>query len=78
MQMRKVYINPHNNLLSLEEKIYELVDVKDPNVFRNLFPYSEVPKIAFNDRIVPHPQDCTEVFGLSLSIRLIQPMSRSL
>ncbi len=54
MQMRKVYINPHNNLLSLEEKIYELVDVKDPNVFRNLFPYSEVPKIAFNDRIVPH------------------------
>ncbi len=59
MQSRRVYINPHNNLLSLEEKIYELVDVKDPNVFRNLFPYSEIPKIAFNDRIVPHnfPED---------------------
>ena len=28
MQNRKVYINPHNNLLSLEERIYELVDVK--------------------------------------------------
>ena len=26
----------------------------EPNVFRNLFPYDEVPKIAFNDRIVPH------------------------
>jgi isopropylmalate/homocitrate/citramalate synthase len=30
------------------------VDVDKPNTFRNLFPYSEVPKIAFNDRIVPH------------------------
>ena len=24
------------------------------NVYRNLFPYTEVPRIAFNDRIVPH------------------------
>ncbi len=54
MQNRKVHINPQNNLLSLEEKIYELVDVKQPNVYRNLFPYDEIPKIAFNDRIVPH------------------------
>ncbi len=54
MQSRKVYLNRHNNLLSLEEHIYELVDVKEPHVFRNLFPYDEVPKIAFNDRIVPH------------------------
>ena len=54
MENRKVYRNPHNNLLSLEEHMYELVDVKTPNVFRNLFPYDEVPKIAFNDRIVPH------------------------
>lgn len=54
MENRKVYMNPHNNLLSLEEHMYELVDVKVPNVFRNLFPYNEIPKIAFNDRIVPH------------------------
>ena len=54
MENRRVYRNPHNNLLSLEEHMYELVDVKTPNVFRNLFPYDEVPKIAFNDRIVPH------------------------
>ena len=26
----------------------------EPNTFRNLFPYEEIPKIAFNDRIVPH------------------------
>ena len=54
MENRKVYINTHNNLLQLEEHLYPLVDVKEPNVFRNLFPYDEVPKIAFNDRIVPH------------------------
>ena len=54
MQNRKVHINPQNNLLFLDEKIYPLVDVKEPNVFRNLFPYDEIPKIAFNDRIVPH------------------------
>ena len=54
MENRRVYRNPQNNLLSLEEHIYELVDVVQPNVFRNLFPYDEIPKIAFNDRIVPH------------------------
>lgn len=54
MEDRKVYKNPHNNLLELEEHMYPLVDVEAPNVFRNLFPYDEVPKIAFNDRIVPH------------------------
>ncbi len=51
---RPVQMNEHNNLLELEEKMYPLVDVDTPNVFRNLFPYDEVPKIAFNDRIVPH------------------------
>ena len=51
---RAVQMNEHNNLLELEEPMYTLADVETPNVFRNLFPYDEVPKIAFNDRIVPH------------------------
>lgn len=54
MQDRKVFLNKHTNLLELEEHIYPLVDVDTPNVFRNLFHYDEIPKIAFNDRIVPH------------------------
>jgi len=54
MENRKVCINKHNNLLELEEHMYTLVDVNEPNVFRNMFPYDEVPKIAFNDRTVPH------------------------
>ncbi len=54
MENRSVRMNLHTNLLELEEHMYPLVDVSTPNVFRNLFPYDEVPKIAFNDRIVPH------------------------
>ena len=54
MDNRKVKLDNNSNLLRLEEHIYHLVDVDKPNTFRNLFPYSEVPKIAFNDRIVPH------------------------
>lgn len=59
METRKVQYNEQTNLLELEEYMYPLVDCENPNVFRNLFPYSEVPKIAFNDRIVPHnmPKD---------------------
>lgn len=54
MENRKVKFDSHTNLLQLEEHMYPLVDVKTPNVFHNLFPYEEVPMIAFNDRIVPH------------------------
>ncbi len=53
MDNRNVIINPHNNLLAFEEHLYALQDVKEPNVFRNLFPYEEVPKIVFNQRVVP-------------------------
>ncbi len=51
---RPVSLNQKNNLLEIEEHIYMLNDVEKPNVFRNMFPYSEIPKIPFNDRIVPH------------------------
>ncbi|MGN0243206.1 MAG: 2-isopropylmalate synthase [Lachnospiraceae bacterium] len=54
MDRRAVIKNENTNLLELEEHFYHLVDVDQPNTFRNLFPYDEVPKIAFNDRIVPH------------------------
>ena len=52
--MREVVMNNKTNLLKLEERFYQLVDVEEPNTFRSLFPYDEIPKIAFNDRIVPH------------------------
>ena len=46
MDNRPVVMNQHTNLLELEEHIYHLEDVEVPNVFRNLFPYDEIPKIA--------------------------------
>lgn len=51
---RPIKMNVHTNLLEIEEKMYNLADVQNPNTFRNMFPYSEIPKIAFNDRVVPH------------------------
>ena len=56
MQDRKVYLDKHTNLLQLEEHMYPLADVKEPNVFRNLFHYDEIPKIAFQrqDRAPQH------------------------
>ena len=59
MDNRPVIMNEKTNLLELEEHIYHLVDVDKPNVYHNLFPYDQVPKIAFNERIVPHnmPED---------------------
>ena len=58
-QNRPVSMNEKNNLLKIEEHMYILDDVKKPNVFRNMFPYEDIPKIPFNDRIVPHnmPRD---------------------
>ncbi|MCL2461100.1 MAG: 2-isopropylmalate synthase [Defluviitaleaceae bacterium] len=45
--------NKRTNLLERSETRYQLQDVKSPNLNRNLFPYDEIPKIAFNHRIVP-------------------------
>ncbi len=58
-EYRPVSMNNQKNLLEIEEHMYILDDVEKPNVFRNMFPYSEVPKIPFNDRVVPHdmPKD---------------------
>ena len=36
-----------HHLLEIEEHMYILDDVQKPNVFRNMFPYSEIPKIPF-------------------------------
>ena len=48
-----IHINSKNNLL--EEKIYSysLQDVKEPQLYRDVFDYQNVPKIIFNNRHVP-------------------------
>ncbi len=46
-------LNKNSNLLELDPYRYELQDVEEPNLFRDIFPYTEVPKIPFNHRRVP-------------------------
>ena len=46
-------ISPHTNLLEQENYKYSLQDVAEPNLFRDEYPYTEVPRVAFNHRRVP-------------------------
>ena len=46
-------ISSKSNLLEEESYHYELQDVESPNLYRDIFPYSSVPKVAFNHRRVP-------------------------
>ena len=41
------------NLLEDETYKYSLQDVKDPNLYREIYTYEEIPKISFNHRRVP-------------------------
>ena len=50
--------NKKRNTLEQEFYRYQLQDVKEPNLFRDIFSYGEIPKISFNHRIVPmNPPD---------------------
>ncbi len=46
-------LSPRTNLLEENDYRYSLQDVKDPVLFRNVYDYDEVPKVAFNHRRVP-------------------------
>ncbi len=54
-----ISLNGKSNLLEHDAYHYELQDVPEPNLYRDVFPFSEVPKITFNQRHVPveMPQD---------------------
>ena len=41
------------NLLEQATYKYSLQDVEEPNLYRDLYPYDDIPKIAFNHRRVP-------------------------
>ncbi|HOQ76604.1 MAG TPA: 2-isopropylmalate synthase [Thermoclostridium sp.] len=45
-----VKFNRKSRLMEIE---FQFRDVKDPNLFRNIFPYNEVPRLVFNHRTVP-------------------------
>ena len=41
------------NLLEQKNYKYSMQDVADPNLYRDIYPYTEVPRVAFNHRRVP-------------------------
>lgn len=44
-----------NKTNTIEQAVYKfsLQDVEEPNLYRGLFPYTDLPKVAFNHRMVP-------------------------
>ena len=46
-------LSNQSNLLELSQYKYSLQDVEEPNLYREIYPYTEVPKIPFNHRRVP-------------------------
>lgn len=51
--MSKIGFNTRNNLLQENYYTYSVQDVPEPNLFEEIFDYQEVPKVAFNNRVVP-------------------------
>lgn len=51
--MTNINLCANTNLLEFDPYEYELHDVSEPELFREMFPYTEVPKIAYNYRQVP-------------------------
>ena len=45
--------NPYSHLLEQSQYKYSLQDVEEPNLYREIYSYDEIPKIAFNHRRVP-------------------------
>ena len=52
-QMTEIKPSPKSNLLEFDPYQYELQDSPDPELYTEMFPYTEVPKIAYNYRKVP-------------------------
>ena len=51
MEIKNQY--DRNNLLQENDYDYQLQDVDEPNLFRDMFSYDEIPKVRFNYRNVP-------------------------
>ena len=63
-----------SNLLEPGGFKYSLQDIPEPNLYRDQFPYDEVPKLAFNHRRVPMnmPEDIWITDNKKIALRLMQ------
>lgn len=51
--MSELKFNKKTRLFEEEFYNYELQDVKEPQLYRDMFPYDDVPRLIFNRRVVP-------------------------
>lgn len=51
--MATVKLSDHSNLLVQEPYNYQLQDVNEPNLYREYFAYTDIPKVSFNFRQSP-------------------------
>ena len=49
-----IYYDKEKKMLMESEYKYMLQDCDEPNLYREMFPYDEVPKLTFNNRVNPH------------------------
>ncbi len=52
MKNNEVILNTRTNLLEEEPYKYQLIDSPTPNLYREIYPYNEVPKTPFNHRFI--------------------------
>lgn len=51
--MSKIVFDDHTNLLRENYYEYDVQDVPEANLFPEIFTFDEIPKVAFNQRLVP-------------------------
>ncbi|MCQ2567664.1 MAG: 2-isopropylmalate synthase [Mogibacterium sp.] len=54
MLEEKIKLNSKTNLLEMEAYNYKVQDIPEPELFRQFYQYTEVPKVAFNFRTSPY------------------------
>ena len=48
-----IEISKKSNLLEQKSYRYQLQDIDEPNLYREIYTYTEIPKVPFNHRRVP-------------------------
>ena len=51
--MSKIVFDEHTNLLRENYYEYDVQDVPEANLFPEIFTFDEIPKVSFNQRLVP-------------------------
>ena len=67
---KTINLSTKTNLLEQDLYEYKLQDVSQPELFREIFPYNEVPKVSYNYRHVPMdmPEQFTSLTPLFVTV----------